>query len=259
MRERIKWWLFPGLNLHARLRGQRLPGCFGGPENGEERRVLDAGCGNGMLAWHSYLRGNRVVGVSIKEGEVARNRNLFHDHLGVPPDRLDFEVQNLYDLDQREDHFDEIICTEVLEHITDDAAVCRSFYRLLNPGGVLHACCPNADHPDHRTGPIDEHEAGGHVRDGYTAASYRDLLEPIGFTIEEISGLGGPVRQAINKRITRAQRFGGLAGAMVFAATRPAHNLDGTREPRVPYSLYVRARKPATTPAESDATVAVDS
>ncbi|MEX2670951.1 MAG: class I SAM-dependent methyltransferase [Phycisphaeraceae bacterium] len=243
MRETIKWWLFPGLNLHARLRGQTLPAYFGQPVNGEERRVLDAGCGNGMLAYHSYLKGNTVLGVSIKEGEVVRNRTLFHKHLGVPSDRLNFEVQNLYDLDEREDKFDEIICTEVLEHIVNDAAVCRSFYDLLKPGGILHVCCPNADHPDHKTGPIDEHETGGHVRDGYTEESYRKLLEPLGFEIEEIRGLGGPVRQTINKRITNAQRFGFLAGAAVYAATRPMHNMDGTAEPKLGYSLYVRAKK----------------
>src|SRR5688500_15283996 len=95
MRERIKWALFPGMNLHARLRGQTRPSRFGSPRSGETRDVLDAGCGNGMLAYHSYRRGNRVLGISIKEGEIARNRKLFQEYLGVPEDRLSFRVHNI--------------------------------------------------------------------------------------------------------------------------------------------------------------------
>lgn len=42
MREQLKWWLFPGVNLHARLRNRVLPSRFGSPKNGETRMILDA-------------------------------------------------------------------------------------------------------------------------------------------------------------------------------------------------------------------------
>src|SRR3990172_8126923 len=156
LRERIKWQLFPGLNLHARLRFRVLPEKFQGPENGEERLVLDAGCGNGMLAYQSYLKGNRVIGVSIKQGEVARNKKLFNAYLGIPEERLTFAVHNLYDIPSLGRRFDEIICTEVLEHIERDDEICRIFFEILKPGGVLHLCCPNADHPDNQSHTLDE-------------------------------------------------------------------------------------------------------
>jgi 2-polyprenyl-3-methyl-5-hydroxy-6-metoxy-1,4-benzoquinol methylase len=171
MRDRVKWLLFPGLNLHARLRNRVLPANFASPRNGESRLVLDAGCGNGMLAYQSYLRGNRGLGISIKTGEVERNRRLFHAVLKVPEERLRFEVMNLHDLESLGMEFDEIICTEVLEHIADDRRVCESFYHALKPGGVLHLCCPNADHPDNQTHSLDKHEAGGHVRSGLIGRS----------------------------------------------------------------------------------------
>ena len=72
LRERLKWLFFPGLNLNARLRYKTLPTYFGSPQAGEERLVLDAGCGNGMLAYQAYLMGNKVLGVSIKD-EVTRD------------------------------------------------------------------------------------------------------------------------------------------------------------------------------------------
>lgn len=243
MRDRIKWWLFPGLNLHARLRNRVLPRYFGRSTDAHRRDVLDAGCGNGMLAYQSYLRGNRVLGISIKEGEIERDQRLFNGMLGVPKDRLEFRVHNIYELDKIDRKFDEIICTEVLEHIADDDNVCRSFFNALKPGGVLHLCCPNADHPDHAAMHLDEDESGGHVRAGYTEATYRQLLGSVGFDIAEIVGLGGRVRQSINKRITQAQSGGFLAGLALFLVTWPLHNVDGERADP-PYSLYVRAARP---------------
>jgi SAM-dependent methyltransferase len=243
IRQRLKWWLFPGVNLHARLRNRVLPSHFRGPENGERRLVLDAGCGNGMLAYQSYLRGNRVLGISIKPGETERNERLFNDFLGIARETLSFQPVNIYDVESLGIQFDEIICTEVLEHIARDQDVCRSFCKVLRPGGVLHLCCPNAEHADHRRHHLDPHEAGGHVRAGYTFESYRQLLEPLGFRIEEQLGIGGPVRQTCNKPITAIQeKLGVAAGVVLFLLLGPLALLD-KQPPLVPYSLYVKAVK----------------
>ena len=245
MRERLKWLLFPGMNLHARLRRRLLPSYFGTAAQGQERLVLDAGCGNGMLTHQSYLRGNRVIGVSIKEDEVARCRSLFNEFLGIPETSLSFRVANLYELDTLGLQFDEIICSEVIEHIRRDADVCRSFWNVLKPGGVLHLCTPNADHPDNIHQQLDEHEAGGHVRPGYTLASFKSLLEPIGFRITENAGVSGPIRQFFNRRIILLQQSGKSAWSVpLFLAALPLLWLD-PRKPRVPFSIYVRAQKPS--------------
>jgi hypothetical protein len=68
---------------------------------------------------------------------------------------------------------------------------------------------------------------------------------PIGFRIERRVGLGGPLRQACNKRITWAQEAVGLPlGLVIFVALWAVPLLDRDR-PNVPYSLYVQATKPA--------------
>jgi SAM-dependent methyltransferase len=247
---RVKWFLFPGLNLHARLRNRQMPRYFGRPVNGEERLVLDAGCGNGMLSYQSYRLGNRVVGVSIKS-EVQRNRQLFNQLHGIPEDRLRFLEHNLYDIESLGREFDEIICCEVMEHIKGDERVCRSFYNILKPGGVLHLCCPNAEHPFHAEYPLDADERGGHVRPGYTWESYRDLLEPIGFEVSAPIGLGGPIRHRCNEPITRVQKIGGYpAGLAAFALLSPLTSLD-TSAPSLPFSLYVKATRPHQTAVNS--------
>lgn len=245
LRERLKWLFFPGTNLHARLRWRVLPAYFGAADPGQTRRVLDAGCGNGMLSYQSWLKGNRVLGISIKEGEVARCRRFFNEFRGISEERLSFRVHNIYDIAALGPPFDEIICTEVLEHISRDEEVCRSFWNMLRPGGVLHLCSPNAEHPDNLAHARDEREEGGHVRPGYTLASFRALLEPLGFEIRDSRGLGGEVRQVLNRRIIRVQeRWGTVPGFLLFLLSLPFLPFDEV-DPAVPYSIYVRAVRPA--------------
>lgn len=243
LRERLKWMLYPGLNLNGRLRYRFLPTLFGRPKAGEDRLVLDAGCGNGMLSYQAYKLGNRVLGVSIKD-EVVRAKKLFNEYHRIPEERLEFRAHNLYDIESLGLQFDEIICCEVMEHIQGDEQVCRSFFQILKPGGVLHICCPNPVHPINATYPLDPDETGGHVRPGYTYEGFKALLEPLGFEVSEPIGLGGPIREACNKQITNIQLVGGLkVGIPLFLLLAPFALLDGTN-PQVPFSIYVRATKP---------------
>ena len=242
-REQIKWLFFPGLNLNARLRFRVLPKFFGRPKPGEQRLVLDAGCGNGMLSYQAYRMGNKVLGVSIKD-EVVRDKKFFNEYHGIADDRLEFRDHNLYDIDKIGVQFDEIICCEVMEHIKGDEQVCRHFYKILKPGGVLHICCPNPVHPINANYPLDPNETGGHVRPGYTYEGFKALLEPIGFQLSAPIGLGGPIRQACNTQITNIQLVGGLKlGIPLFFMLAPFALLDGSN-PKVPFSIYVRATKP---------------
>lgn len=248
LRERIKWWLFPGINLHARLRDRALPPHFGRPDPKQNRRFLDAGCGNGMLTYAAYLRGFAARGISIKADEVARCRRLFNEFLQIPASRLTFDVRNLYDLDENDGTYDEIICSEVLEHLRDDTLVLGKFHQRLRANGTLHLCVPNADHPDNKAHHLDEAESGGHVRPGYTENELRRLLPSVGFQIEYVVGLGGAMRQRFNKRIIELDRRGGWPAAFpifllahLFLWMDPAH-------PNTPYSIYVRATKIAPRP-----------
>jgi SAM-dependent methyltransferase len=185
-----------------------------------------------------------VLGISIKQREIDGCRIMFNQARRIPEAALRFEKLNLYAMRSDRVQFDAIICTEVLEHIRDDRRICQKFFELLKPGGCLHVTSPNAEHPYNRTFPLDYEERGGHVREGYTTEAYRELFEPLGFVVEEVSGLGGPVRQAFNQHIKEIQpKFGLLAGLPLFLAALPLLWLDPA-EPRVPFCLYARARKP---------------
>jgi hypothetical protein len=92
---------------------------------------------------------------------------------------------------------------------------------------------------------LDEKESGGHVRAGYTEEEYRTLLEPVGFQIEFVVGIGpGALYRA--DRILRAirNRVGDWAALPLFPIALPAVWL-ATLNPLVPFSLCVKAIKPA--------------
>lgn len=241
----IRSWVYPGINLHTRLRYRRVPRHFGKGSSEHPLSILDAGSGNGMLAYKASLASNRVLGVSFKSAEVDKAQKLLNGYRQISRDRLEFRVANLYEVDFPSASFDEVICSEVLEHLRRDEYVCEQFHRWLRPGGVLHLCAPNAEHPYNAAYPLDENESGGHVRSGYTVASYRALLEPIGFEIVETEGLGGAVRQFFNSRIKNVQRrYGALAGFPLFIIALLILPFESRRsEQEMPFSIYVRATK----------------
>src|SRR5262249_29451730 len=193
----------------------------------------------------AYKSGARVVAVNVDKRQLHKSREFLLGYKNSDPSRLRFEECNLYELPAERRRFDEIICFEVLEHLLRDGDVAREFYRILRPGGVLHLCCPYQLHPRNRIEVLDIHGTGGHVRPGYTEEDYRALLEPIGFQITDVVGVGTPaVYQA--DRILRAirNRFGDLLALPLFALTLPLV-WSAKLDPPVPFSLYVKAEKRA--------------
>ncbi|MEO7773122.1 MAG: bifunctional 2-polyprenyl-6-hydroxyphenol methylase/3-demethylubiquinol 3-O-methyltransferase UbiG [Steroidobacteraceae bacterium] len=97
-------------------------------------RVLDVGCGGGLLSEALARRDARVTAVDLAESmiEVAR---LHAMQSGV---RIDYRVQDanclLADPDER---FDVVCCMEMLEHLPQPASMLATLGRLLRPGGQL--------------------------------------------------------------------------------------------------------------------------
>jgi SAM-dependent methyltransferase len=239
IRLRGKRLLFPGLDLHTRCRYRFLPRFFL-PGNSD---TLDAGCGNGALSYQAYKLGNRVLGIANQHEEVERNRAFFKS-LDIPEERLSFRVFNLYDLPKLGLKFNQIICSETLEHIRDDKLVIRNFYDVLLPGGVLHLCSPYALHPVYAECDYSfTLEDGGHLRAGYTIESYRALLEPAGFRVTDTLALGTPMLISFEKRMSAWRaRWGDLAVLPFFILTLPFQLLDHPVS-KNKFSLYVKAVK----------------
>lgn len=239
LRNRLRLLWMPGSDIFTRRR-VRLEKFW----RAGARDVLDAGFGNGWFAYRAYRSGAQVTGVALPDELVRKARSFYNDYLGVPESELHFRRANLYDLPALGLSVDEIICYETLEHIRDDKRVCENFFAALRPGGALHLCCPNAEHPRWCAEQLDTAEQGGHVRYGYTVPTYRELLEPIGFSIEAVEGVGGSILVFLQERVQSWARrcFGEAGAAAVCLVAIPFIWFDCAR-PKAPFSIYVRARK----------------
>lgn len=96
-------------------------------------RVLDIGCGGGLLAEPMARLGASVVGVDASPGNVAAARRHAALH-GVPVDyRLGESAQVLSPQEQ----FDVVTALEVVEHVSDMPAFMACAASRLAPGGLL--------------------------------------------------------------------------------------------------------------------------
>ena len=104
-------------------------------------RILDAGCGPGLVGEALLQAGYRVVGVDLSAEMIARARKRC-SRFG---ERAFFEQKSLFDA-ALVGPFDGAISRLVLHHTPDPLAFIRRQAELLRPGGVLVAC-------DHTTDP----------------------------------------------------------------------------------------------------------
>jgi len=240
--------VFPGLDLHTRNRASLCRFWKTGP-----RDVLDAGSGNGYFSSLAYQSGARVVALNSDAEQVRKAKEFLVDYRKANPKRLRFEQKNLYDLGRETRTFDEIICFEVLEHIRDDQAIVKHFYRILKPGGVLHVCSPNRLHPRHQQEVLDCDESGGHVRAGYAEEDYRRLLEPIGFFIDNVVGIGGCSVYLADKTLRFIRNKWGDIPALPLLPFGLLLVWFAKANPPRPFSIYVRAVKPHDKENQCDA------
>jgi SAM-dependent methyltransferase len=240
----MRFLMLPGTDIFTRRRTYIERNWGHGP-----RRVLDAGFGNGWFAYRAYRSGASVTALAIQSELIAKAKGLYNNFLGIPEDRLSFLEMNLYDLGKIEGRFDEIICYETLEHIRDDRHVCAEFHRLLKPNGILHLCCPNAEHPHWQREQLDAEERGGHVRHGYTERTYRQLLEPLGYRIDRLERIGGPLLVFLQQKLQAPIRnwLGELGAAAIAAVAVPFVRFDEAN-PKVPFSIYVKAVRAESPP-----------
>jgi 2-polyprenyl-3-methyl-5-hydroxy-6-metoxy-1,4-benzoquinol methylase len=107
-------------------------------------RVLDVGCGSGLLAASlARQRGTQVTGIDINESAIAFARSKFRRP------NLDFQLGLVDELKIADGSVDRIAFLEVIEHITprQGVEVLRGFRRLLRPGGRVVVTTPNGASP----------------------------------------------------------------------------------------------------------------
>jgi len=99
-----------------------------------EQRILDVGCGGGILCEALAQRGATVTGIDMGEAPLAVG-NLHS---------LESVVSVTYEQSTAEDYatshaeaFDTVTCLEMLEHVPDPSSVVAACAAMTKPGGTL--------------------------------------------------------------------------------------------------------------------------
>ena len=103
-------------------------------------RLLDVGCGHGLLLDEARRRGYEVEGLELSESAAGYAREV----LG-----LDVHERTLDD-HAPDEPYAAIVMADVLEHLDDPVAAIRRCRELLRPGGVLCVVTPDPSSPTAR-------------------------------------------------------------------------------------------------------------
>ncbi|MEE4356585.1 MAG: bifunctional 2-polyprenyl-6-hydroxyphenol methylase/3-demethylubiquinol 3-O-methyltransferase UbiG [Desulfococcaceae bacterium] len=97
-------------------------------------KVLDAGCGGGILSEALAAAGAEVTGIDMGEEALAAARM----HLQESGYAVTYRQTTVEDLAaEKPGNYDLITCMEMLEHVPDPRSVIRSCKTLLKPGGNI--------------------------------------------------------------------------------------------------------------------------
>ena len=95
-------------------------------------RILDVGCGGGILSEALAKTGAQVMGIDLSQAslEVARQ------HAKAQSLNIDYQYENVGDVAQKnKGKFDVVTCMEMLEHVPEPDKIVAACSRALKPGG----------------------------------------------------------------------------------------------------------------------------
>ena len=131
-------------------------------------RLLDVGCGTGRHLLELSRHAGTLVGLDFALDDLRAMRYMFAITAKERPvaatvhivrgggERLPFPASS----------FDQVICTETLEHVPDDRAILCELMRVLRPGGVVAISVPDeySERLLWRLSSSYRNAPGGHVR-----------------------------------------------------------------------------------------------
>ena len=98
------------------------------------KRILDVGCGGGLLSEGMAVRGAEVTGIDLSEKPLG----VAKLHLLESGQKVDYRKISVERLaEEMPGAFDAVTCLEMLEHVPDPASIVSACARLVKPGGQV--------------------------------------------------------------------------------------------------------------------------
>ena len=111
-------------------------------------RILDIGCGGGILCEPLARLGASVVGVDPSENNIA----VAQQHAARSGLTIDYRDTTVEALAQAGESFDVVLAMEVIEHVTDVGLFVEHAAEMVKPGGLMFVATLNRTAKSLRTG-----------------------------------------------------------------------------------------------------------
>ena len=158
------------------------------------KRVLDVGCGGGILAESMARRGAEVLGIDMGAAPLAVGRLHAEQHAVSNIAYRQVTVEQL--AAEQPASFDVVTCMEMLEHVPDPASIVRACMTLVKPSGMVFFSTINRNPKSYlfaiigaeyvlRMLPRGTHDYAKFIRPSELAAYIRDA----GLILDEAIGL----------------------------------------------------------------------
>lgn len=115
-----------------------------GLEISEKDIILDCGCGEGFytMAINQIYPNVKIISLDKDAGMINKAKNWMREN-----GNIEWIVGDILDIPFKDNFFDKIILSEVLEHMNDDFLALEEVKRVLKTGGILCITVPNHHYP----------------------------------------------------------------------------------------------------------------
>ncbi|HLR13093.1 MAG TPA: bifunctional 2-polyprenyl-6-hydroxyphenol methylase/3-demethylubiquinol 3-O-methyltransferase UbiG [Burkholderiaceae bacterium] len=160
----------------------------------QDKKILDVGCGGGILSESMAAEGADVTGIDLA-GEALSVARLHGLESGIKAEYREISAEAL--AAEQPDHYDIVTCMEMLEHVPDPASIVRACATLVRPGGWVFLSTLNRNPKSFALAivaaeyllnlvPRGTHDYGSFIRPSELATSLRQA----GLEVVTLTGLG---------------------------------------------------------------------